>query len=315
MRQAASLAAVDRPRRPIDGVLLLDKPQGLTSNAALQQAKRLLCAEKAGHTGSLDPMATGLLPLCFGEATKFSRFLLDADKRYSAVLRLGETTTTGDAEGTILQTRPVAVSQFELESVVAGFVGESLQTPPMHSALKYEGRALYTYARAGIEIERTPRRIRIDDITILGQRNNDVSLDVRCSKGTYIRTLAEDIGAKLGCGAHLVALRRTGVGGFSLAQSVSLDAFASKTLDERASALLGLDCLVSDLPAWECSESDAKALRFGQTVALSGSVTARQVALRSEKEGFFGVGEITESALLRVIRLVASTEAKNHTPL
>lgn len=303
------------PRRRLDGVLLLDKPAGLTSNAALQQAKRLFSAEKAGHTGSLDPMATGLLPLCFGEATKFSRFLLDADKSYSAVLRLGETTTTGDAEGTVLQVRGTEVVRADIEAAAAGFRGESLQLPPMHSALKHEGRALYTYARKGIDIEREERPIRIDDIAVVDVQGSDVTIAVRCSKGTYIRTLAEDIGEKLGCGAHLVALRRTGVASFSVAEAVSLDQLAVQTPAERDSALLPLDCLVAALPACQCSDAQAAALKFGQIVLLSAPSTVGLVALRGPDAAFFGVGEVAHDAVLRVVRLVTTDSATNRTPL
>jgi len=196
-------------------VLLLDKPLGLSSNDALQKAKRLFRAEKAGHTGTLDPLATGLLPLCFGAATKFSQVSLDADKAYRATLKLGQTTSTGDAEGEITKERPVEVHRAALEDACAQLVGEIEQIPPMHSALKRDGRALYEYARDGIEVERAPRRVRIHDIAIVDWHSDVLVIDVRCSKGTYIRTLAEDIGSALGCGAYLAALRRTG--------SVSLD--------------------------------------------------------------------------------------------
>lgn len=300
------------PRRRVDGVLLLDKPAGLTSNAALQHAKRLFSAEKAGHTGSLDPMATGLLPVCFGEATKFSRFLLDADKSYSAVLRLGQTTTTGDAEGEILQTRNVDVSSADIHAAAAGFRGQSLQLPPMYSALKHEGRALYTYARKGIDIERAARSIRIDDISVRDVQGTDVTITVRCSKGTYIRTLAEDIGEKLGCGAHLVALRRTGVASFSVAQAASLDQLAVLAPAERDSALLPLDCLVGALPACQCSNAQAAALKFGQTVPLSAPSTVGLVALRGPDAAFFGVGEVTHDAVLRVVRLVTTERGAPH---
>src|SRR4051812_18453258 len=192
-------------RRAVHGVLLLDKPFGLSSNTALQQAKRLYRAEKAGHTGTLDPLATGLLPLCFGAATKFSQVSLDADKGYRAVLRLGVKTTTGDAEGEIVERKPVAVRLADLERTCAAFVGEIQQRPPMHSALKHEGRPLYAYARAGIEIEREARAVTIRSIEMIEGAIDTWTLDVVCSKGTYVRTLAEDIGAALGCGAHLAA--------------------------------------------------------------------------------------------------------------
>jgi len=214
------------PKRAVHGVLLLDKPLGLSSNDALQKAKRLYRAEKAGHTGTLDPLATGLLPLCFGAATKFSQVSLDADKRYGATLKLGIKTTTGDAEGEVVQRRDVNVSLTDLQAACAKFIGEIDQIPPMHSALKRDGKAYYEYARAGIELERTARRVTIHGITIAGGLHDEWQIDVRCSKGTYIRTLAEDIGEALGCGAHLSALRRTGCGPLTLDGALTLDQLA-----------------------------------------------------------------------------------------
>jgi tRNA pseudouridine55 synthase len=234
-------------RRPVHGVLLLDKPLGLSSNNALQKAKWLLQAEKAGHTGTLDPLATGVLPLCFGAATKFSQLQLDADKTYEAVARLGVKTSTGDAEGDVIQTRPVGVTVDDVAAIQAGFTGAILQTPPMYSALKKDGRALYEYARAGIEVERVARAVTIYELNMaLSHVNHEyfaIKIVVKCSKGTYIRTLAEDIGEALGCGAHLTALRRIETGGFHAAQCVSLEALEAMTAPQR------LDCLhpVDDL--------------------------------------------------------------------
>ena len=213
-------------RRRLDGVLLLDKTRGLSSNAALQRAKRLYRAEKAGHTGTLDPLATGLLPICFGEATKFAQLLLDADKTYVATLRLGLTTTTGDAEGEVLATRPVVSSADELKAMLPRFVGRIAQVPPRHSALKRDGRKYYEYAREGLEIVRTAREVEVRDIVLTSWRAPEVELRVHCGKGTYIRALAEDIGEALGCGAHLAALSRTGAGEFALAHAITLDALA-----------------------------------------------------------------------------------------
>jgi len=222
-----------QPRRALHGVILLDKPLGLSSNDALQKVRRLMRAEKAGHTGTLDPLATGLLPLCFGAATKFSQVSLEADKAYRATLKLGQTTTTGDGEGQVVQERPVQVDDASIASACAVMTGEIDQVPPMHSALKHEGRALYEYAREGIEIERKSRRITIHAIDIVGWQGDSLTLDVRCSKGTYIRTLAADIGEALGCGAHLSALRRTETGGFSQEQCVTLEALEAMSDDER----------------------------------------------------------------------------------
>ena len=254
-----------RPK-PINGVLLLDKPVGLTSNTALQKAKRLLNARKAGHTGTLDPFADGLLPLCFGEATKFSAYLLDADKAYRAVLQLGITTTTGDPEGEVTATRDVNVSRADVAAVLPRFTGEISQIPPMHSALKHQGRPLYEYARAGIDIERPPRTVTIRSLELLECTPPHVVLDVRCSAGTYIRTLAQDIGAALGCGAHLTALTRTASGGFALGAAHTLDELAALDGPERQALLLPPDCLVAHLPAVRLEETAATALLQGRVV-------------------------------------------------
>ena len=216
------LSRARQPRRALHGVLLLDKPIGWTSNDALQKAKGILRAEKGGHTGTLDPLATGLLPLCFGAATKFSQISLDADKTYRATLRLGQRTSTGDREGEVLEERPVAVDRAAIEVALERYTGEIDQQPPMYSALKHQGRALYDYARAGIEIERPTRRVTIHRIDIVDWQSPDLVLDVHCSKGTYIRSLAEDVGRVLECGAHLAALRRTGSGPLQLQNAVTI---------------------------------------------------------------------------------------------
>jgi tRNA pseudouridine55 synthase len=244
-------------RRALHGVLLLDKPVGLSSNHALQRAKRLLNAEKAGHTGTLDPLASGLLPICFGAATKFSQASLDADKRYTATLGLGRTTTTGDLEGTTVEQREVNVDRARIDAVLAGFVGVLDQQPPMHSALKHEGRALYEYARQGLEVERATRRITVYAIDVLSFEGATLVLDVRCSKGTYIRTLAEDIGAALGCGAHLAALRRSGSGALSIDDAVTLDALEAAPEAERDRHLLPPDVLLADWPQHTLSADEA----------------------------------------------------------
>lgn len=236
-------------RRPVHGVVLLDKPIRLSSNQALQKVKWLLRAEKAGHTGTLDPLATGVLPLCFGAATKFSQLHLDADKTYETTLRLGLTTSTGDAEGDITATQPVACSVGQVVEVLDHFTGVIQQLPPMHSALKKDGKALYEYARAGIEIERAPRTVTIHDLELLDlQLQGDapwLRLRVRCSKGTYIRTLGQDIGAALGCGAHLSALRRTATGDFGLERCVTLEQIEATPESERLALLLPADELLA----------------------------------------------------------------------
>jgi tRNA pseudouridine55 synthase len=255
-----------QPRRALHGVILLDKPLGLSSNDALQKVRRLLRAEKGGHTGTLDPLATGLLPLCFGAATKFSQVSLDADKRYTATLKLGQTTTTGDAEGEILATRlvtPEQVNQAAIEAACKAFTGGISQIPPMHSALKHQGRALYEYAREGIEIDRPARQVTIHGIDILGWHDEELTLDVSCSKGTYIRTLAQDIGEMLGCGAHLSGLRRTGSGGVTLQGAVTLAALQAMSEPERDAYLQPADVLLSDWPDVLLTEPEAARFMTG----------------------------------------------------
>ncbi len=238
-------------RRPVHGVLLLDKPLGLSSNQALQKAKWLLRAEKAGHTGTLDPLATGVLPLCFGAATKFSGLHLDADKTYAATLLLGVRTSTGDAEGEVIERRAVpALTQDDLERVRQRFMGTITQVPPMHSALKRDGRALYEYARAGIEVERAPRTVQIYKLNMAlaraDQAQSAIDIVVTCSKGTYIRTLGEDIGQALGCGGHLIALRRLATGPFDESACITLDAFEALDEDQRMARLLPPEVLLED---------------------------------------------------------------------
>ena len=244
-------------KRAVHGVLLLDKPLGLSSNDALQKAKRLFRAEKAGHTGTLDPLASGLLPLCFGAATKFSQTSLDADKRYTATLTLGQTTTTGDLEGSLVDERPVNRTRADLEAACQRFPGPIEQRPPMHSALKHEGRALYEYARLGIEVERAARSIVIHRLDILDWQAETLVIDVTCSKGTYIRTLAEEIGEALGCGAHLAALRRTGSGALDVADAITLDELAALDEPARDARLLPPDVLLADWTALRLAADEA----------------------------------------------------------
>ncbi len=237
-------------RRPVHGVLLLDKPLGFSSNAALQKAKWLLRAEKAGHTGTLDPLATGVLPLCFGAATKFSQLHLDADKTYEATALLGIKTSTGDAEGEVMARRPVNVTEAQIAEVARRFTGRLRQLPPMHSALKKDGKALYEYARAGIEVERVPRDVEIFELNVtlapISNGGRAINIRAKCSKGTYIRTLGEDIGEALGCGAHLTALRRTATGNFDLSCCVTLEALEAMTPAERLACLLPVESLLPD---------------------------------------------------------------------
>lgn len=296
-------------RRWLDGVLLLDKALGLSSNHALQAARRLYNAEKAGHTGTLDPLATGLLPLCFGEATKFSGELLNADKRYVATVQLGVITDTADAEGAVLERRPVAVGRPEVEAALAAFTGEIEQVPPMYSALKRDGKPLYEYARAGIEVERAPRRISIHELRLLDGgddlANGRFVFEVRCSKGTYVRTLAADIGDHLGCGAHLAALRRTGIGALDVDQAHSMAMLETLTAEARDALLLPPDSLLTDLAEVRLDAADAVRLRHGQAVRWSAEVGVR-LRVYDAEQSFIGVCRQVADGWLQPLRLVSS---------
>ncbi|MBP1151032.1 MULTISPECIES: tRNA pseudouridine(55) synthase TruB [Methylocaldum] len=296
--------------RSINGIVLLDKASGMTSNAALQKVKRILKAQKAGHTGSLDPLASGLLPICLGEATKLSGFLLNTDKRYRVKVRLGIATLTGDSEGEIVETKAVKpLSEDVVEQVLAGFRGEILQVPPMYSALKHQGRRLYDLARQGIEVEREPRRVVIHELKLLGFDSSSLQLDVACSKGTYIRTLAEDVGKALGCGGHVEMLRRTGVGDLSIADSHTLESM--ETLDE--SELLGLvlpmDRIVSALPAVQLSDELGFYVRKGQAVLVPKAPKHGWVRLYAKQSVFMGVGEILDDGRVTPRRLVKAVQS------
>lgn len=282
------------PRLNIDGVLLLDKPVGWTSNAALQKAKRLFNAAKAGHTGTLDPFASGLLPICFGQAAKFSSHALHGDKAYRAVLKLGVTTTTGDIEGETLDTRPVDVRIEAIQQLLPVFTGVIRQTPPMYSALKHQGKPLYEYARAGIEIERKPREVTIFSLKAEKLDGDELTINVRCSGGTYIRTLAEDIGKMLGCGAHLIALERTTSGALSLARAVGLDALEAMDGQQRLSALLPPDTLVAHLPRLDVDADAAQQLMHGkQPDKPDGCKDAGMVRVYAP-QGFLGLVSVGE---------------------
>ena len=298
-----------RPRRPVDGVLLLDKPVGLTSNAALQTVKRLYQAAKAGHTGSLDPLASGLLPICLGEATKLSGFLLNADKSYQFTCRLGVTTSTGDAEGQVTATRPVgALNREQAASVLQRFVGVISQIPPMYSALKRQGQPLYKLARQGIEVEREPRQVTVHELRLLRLEGEELECALRCSKGTYVRTLAEDIGAALGCGAHIAALRRTAVQPYDASRMVTLDALCERAeqglaaLDE---VLLPLDSAVAQWPALRVRGDVAFYLRQGQAVLVPHAPTQGWVRLYEGEHCFLGLGEILDDGRVGPRRLLA----------
>lgn len=296
-------------RRPVHGVLLLDKPVGLSSNDALQRAKWLFRAEKAGHTGTLDPLASGLLPLCFGAATKFAQMSLDADKRYLATLQLGQTRRGGDLEGEVLQERPVDVSEAQLRAACDRFVGEIEQVPPMHSALKHDGKALYEYARAGIEIERAPRRVRIEAIEIVEGAHDRWVIDVRCSKGTYIRTLAEDLGEALGCGAHLAALRRTGSGALTLADAVTLAQLEAMDEPQRDACLRDADELLGDCPVVRLAADDAARFLSGMRRRLTLADAPCVRVFGPEPRAFLGAGHIAAGELIST-RLLSPVEVQ-----
>ncbi len=293
-----------RIKKNISGVLLLDKPLGYSSNQALQKVKILYQAAKAGHTGTLDPLATGLLPLCFGEATKFAHFLTDADKVYVATVKLGITTNTGDAEGEVLSTKAVNVTQAKFEQACAQFVGEISQIPPMYSALKHEGKAMYEYARAGVEIERAARVITIHSIALNSFADDVATITVKCSKGTYIRTLAEDIGNVLGCGAHLIGLRRTATANYTIAQAVTMDQFVAMSESERTLALLPPDSAVQYLPEIILDADSAFYLQQGQAVWQSGLIPKGLLRLYTEQKVFIGLGEQQSDGKITPRRLI-----------
>lgn len=293
--------------REVNGILLLDKPLGLTSNQALTEVKRLFTATKAGHTGSLDPLASGMLPICFGEATKFSQFLLEADKQYLVEAKLGVRTATGDAEGEIIATREVSVNQSQLETVFESFRGEISQIPSMYSAIKFQGKPLYAYARQGIEIERQARTVVIKQLTLLSYQDDHFSIQVTCSKGTYIRTLIEDIGEKLGCGAYVTLLRRTYVDPYQEAKMLTLDELKKYKeeqpfLDEW---LLPIDTMLSGWPELNLAASIAFYMKQGQPVIVPRAPTQGSVRLFSEGN-FLGVGEILDDGRVAPRRLVTN---------
>jgi tRNA pseudouridine55 synthase len=291
----------------IDGALLLDKPVGLSSNAALQQAKRLFGAAKAGHAGTLDPLASGLLVVLFGEATKFAGPLLDADKEYLATLKLGETTDTGDAEGRLLTERPVDVSEVQVAATLERFRGEIEQLPPMHSALKHGGVPLYKLARKGKTVERRPRRIEIRELALICYEPPLARLRVCCSKGTYIRVLAEDIGAALGTGAHLTELRRTRSGRFSVDHAATLEALSALSAVERATRLLALGELLGEFPRAELDASAEARLRNGQTLKISGLGEGVCAVYRPDGR-VIGLGRAEKGGTLRPLRLTQAAD-------
>jgi len=300
-----------RKRVPVHGVLLLDKPVGMSSTQALAKAKWLLNAQKAGHTGTLDPFATGLLPLCFGEATKFAQDLLDADKTYEATVQLGVITTTGDTEGQVVESKPVNISADQVEAVLEKFCGSIRQVPPMYSALKRDGKPLYQYAREGIDLQREARTVHIHSLELIEYVAPRLMLRVSCSKGTYVRVLGEDIGAALGCGAHLSALRRTAIAALELSRAFTLDALTTLPQAERAARLLPVDALLSKFPRIDLNDELARRFQQGQRIALDrAGATATcepgRVRVYGPRSALLGTAQLVEGTLLAPERLMAS---------
>jgi tRNA pseudouridine55 synthase len=298
-------------RRQVSGILLLDKPTAISSNGALQRVKRLFSAKKAGHTGSLDPLATGMLPLCFGEATKFSQFLLDSDKTYQVTAKLGVQTTTGDSEGEVVLTSTTAgLTTTAIEQVMTRYVGAIDQVPPMFSALKFQGKPLYELARKGIEIERKSRRITIFSLQFESYVNDELTFTVHCSKGTYVRTLVEDIGRDLGCGGHVIALRRLRVSPYHAAHMHTLpelEAIAEAAGHEGLlTCLLPVETAVQSFPAVKLSTAATFYLRMGQPVRSTLDMVSPLVRLLSEDARFLGIGEVLADGRVKPHRLVAT---------
>ncbi|EKO3565819.1 tRNA pseudouridine(55) synthase TruB [Vibrio metschnikovii] len=304
-----------RKGRAINGVLLLDKTTGISSNDILQKVKRLYFAEKAGHTGALDPLATGMLPICLGEATKFSQFLLDSDKRYRVIAKLGQRTDTSDSDGQVVETRPVNVQRETLLTHIASFQGQTWQVPSMFSALKHQGKPLYEYARQGIEVAREARKINVYEITLHRFEGDEVEMEVHCSKGTYIRTIVDDLGEMLGCGAHVTMLRRIGVANYPYQNMVTLEqlnALVEEVQGEESEKyqrldelLLPMDTAVQDLPEVNLIAELAHMVQHGQAVQVFGAPIDGLVRMtEGEQRRFLGVGQIDQDGKVAPKRLV-----------
>ncbi len=292
-------------KREINGVFLLDKPLGFSSNQVLKKIQWLFNAKKAGHTGTLDPMASGLLPICLGEATKFSHHLLNANKTYIATIQLGMTTTTGDQEGEVVSEKEVILNEVQLKETLQKFMGDITQIPPMYSALKFEGKSLYEYARKGIEIERKSRQITIHDIKLMKIEASKMTVEVFCSKGTYIRTLAEDIGQALGCGAYLKTLKRTQTGNFQVANALSIEALETMAMSSREKVLLPIDTLLKGLSSIELTFTEIEAIKKGQSIDFNGK-NLNELRLYSSSGQFVGVGQPDLQGRLLPKRLIAN---------
>jgi tRNA pseudouridine55 synthase len=314
---------MSRPRRrgrDIHGVLLLDKPQGLSSNDALQKVKRIYNANRAGHTGALDPLATGMLPICLGEATKFSRYLLDSDKRYRVIARLGQRTDTSDADGSVVQERPVTFSEQELAAALESFRGETMQVPSMYSALKHQGKPLYEYARAGIEVEREARPITVYELLFIRHEGDELELEIHCSKGTYIRTITDDLGEKLGCGAHVIFLRRLTVSKYPVERMVTLE-HLNELLEQAQQQgiepgvlldplLMPMDSPASDFPVVNLLPAVAGYFKNGQPVQVAGAPAEGLVRVTEGEEAkFIGMAEIDDDGRVAPRRLVVEYPA------
>ncbi|CAM3499008.1 tRNA pseudouridine synthase B [Vibrio aerogenes CECT 7868] len=304
-----------RRGRPVDGVLLLDKPEGISSNDALQKVKRIYFAEKAGHTGALDPLATGMLPICLGEATKFSQFLLDSDKRYRVVAKLGIRTNTSDSDGEIIQQRPVAVTQQQLEQSIERFRGETDQIPSMFSALKYQGKPLYEYAREGIDVPRESRKITVYEANLIRFEKDEIEMEIHCSKGTYIRTIVDDLGEMLGCGAHVIQLRRTAVAQYPAEKMITLEELESLLESAQVKEeppknrldplLLPVDTAVQSLPEVNLIPELAEMVLKGQAVQVLGAPDNTQLRLTvGDERIFIGIGELNDDGNIAPKRLV-----------
>ena len=296
----------NKKKLKINGLLLIDKPLGFSSNQALSKIKWIYSAKKAGHTGTLDPLATGLLPICFGEATKFSSYLLNLEKTYEASIKLGWKSTTGDAEGKLTESKIISISLDKLEEVLSSFVGLSNQTPPMFSALKHKGQPLYKLAREGVKIERQQRQIKISDLKLLRYDKNIIKFEVSCSKGTYVRTLAEDIANKFGMDGYLIDLRRTKIGNLNVQDALSLDKIEALSALKRNDFIKPTEALVDDYPKIFLTESEENLIKNGQPIQLPKKVNSEIYRLFSKSSAFIGLGEIDSNNLLKAVRLIST---------
>ena len=296
----------NRKKLEISGLLLIDKPLGFSSNQALSKIKWIFSAKKAGHTGTLDPLATGLLPICFGEATKFSSHLLNSEKTYEASIKLGWKSSTGDAEGKLTESKIISLSLEKLQKELKSFIGLSKQTPPMFSALKYNGQPLYKLAREGVKIERQEREINISELILLNYSKNIIKIEVTCSKGTYIRTLAEDIANKLGMDGYLIELRRTKIGKLNINEAFSIENISTLSSDKRKSCIKPTEVLVDKYPKLILLDSEVDFIKNGQPIKLKKKLNTEIYTLFTKSKVFIGLGEIDSNNLLKVVRLIST---------